>query len=120
VSLDPFPYNGTTTTCDALWMGVPVVTLAGKTHVARVGLDLVTHLGFPEWGAATREAYVAKCRELTSDLPTLAGLRLGLREQMRRSPICDGPQFISGLEAAFRSMWRQWCERQRDGQYLIK
>ena len=120
VSLDPFPYNGTTTTCDALWMGVPVVTLAGKTHVARVGLDLVTHLGFPEWGVATRDAYVAKCRELTSDLPTLAGLRLGLREQMRRSPICDGPQFISGLEAAFRSMWRQWCERQRDGQYLIK
>jgi predicted O-linked N-acetylglucosamine transferase (SPINDLY family) len=113
VGLDPFPYNGTTTTCDALWMGVPVVTLAGRTHVARVGLSLVSHLGFPEWGVQTPDAYVAKCRELTSDLPALARLRLRLREQLRQSPICDAPQFVSHLEAAFRTLWKRWCEEQR-------
>jgi predicted O-linked N-acetylglucosamine transferase (SPINDLY family) len=112
LALDPFPYNGTTTTCDALWMGVPVVTLAGRTHVARVGLSLVSHLGFPEWGVETPEAYMAKCRELTSDLPGLARLRLQLREQMRHSPICDAPQFIGHLETAFRKMWQRWCEQQ--------
>jgi len=118
LALDPFPYNGTTTTCDALWMGVPVITLAGKTHVARVGLSLVSHLGFPEWGVATQDAYVAKCRELTSDLPGLARLRLGLREQMRLSPLCDAPQFISHLETAFRDLWKQWCTQQVVGQPL--
>lgn len=109
IGLDPFPYNGTTTTCDALWMGVPVVTLAGRTHVARVGLSLVSHLGFPEWGVTTPEAYVAKCRELASDLPGLANVRLRLREQMRQSPICDAQQFVGGLETAFRGMWQRWC-----------
>ena len=112
VGLDPFPYNGTTTTCDALWMGVPVVTLAGRTHVARVGLSLVSHLGFPEWGVASSDAYVARCRELTADLPALARLRLGLREQMRVSPLCDATQFLGNLEAAYRGMWQTWCDQQ--------
>lgn len=107
--LDPFPYNGTTTTCDALWMGLPVVTLAGRTHVARVGLSLVSHLGFPSWAAETPDAYVAKCRHLISDLPALAALRLRLREQMRQSPLCDAPKFIIHLEAALRILWQKWC-----------
>jgi predicted O-linked N-acetylglucosamine transferase (SPINDLY family) len=114
--LDPFPYNGTTTTCDALWMSVPVVTLAGKTHVARVGLSLVSHLGFPEWGVETPDAFVAKCRELAGDLPRLAELRLRLREQMRLSPLCDASQFIGHLESAYRNMWKWWCEQQQHGQ----
>ena len=113
LSLDPFPYNGTTTTCDSLWMGVPVVTLAGKNHVARVGLSLVSHVGYPEWGVNTADAYVAKCRELTGDLTNLTRLRGRLREQMRLSPICDATQFIDQLEAAFREMWIRWCSRQR-------
>jgi predicted O-linked N-acetylglucosamine transferase (SPINDLY family) len=96
-------------------MGVPVVTLAGKLHVARVGLSLVSHLGFPEWGVETPDAYVAKCRELTSDLPGLARLRLRLREQMLQSPICDAPQFIGHLETAFRGMWKRWCGEQPGG-----
>jgi predicted O-linked N-acetylglucosamine transferase (SPINDLY family) len=116
--LDPFPYNGTTTTCDSFWMGVPVVTLAGKNHVSRVGLSLVSHLGFPEWGVETVDAYVAKCRELAADLPGLARLRLGLREQMRRSPICDAPRFIVHVETAFRQMWQQWCQPQTNGPRL--
>jgi predicted O-linked N-acetylglucosamine transferase (SPINDLY family) len=108
--LDPFPYNGTTTTCDALWMGVPVVTLAGRTHVARVGVSLVTHLGHPGWAVESADAYVAKCRELASDLPSLAALRRGLREKMRRSPLCDAPRFVAHLESAYREMWKLWCE----------
>ncbi|HUC84723.1 MAG TPA: tetratricopeptide repeat protein [Candidatus Acidoferrales bacterium] len=107
--LDPFPYNGTTTTCDALWMGVPVVTLAGHKHVARVGVSLLSHLGHPEWAAATPDAYLAKGRELTSDLSALSALRLGLREQMRQSPLCDAPVFIAHLESAYRDMWTQWA-----------
>ena len=117
-SANPFPYNGTTTTCDSFWMGVPVVTLAGKNHVSRVGLSLVSHLGFPEWGVETADAYVAKCRELAADLPGLARLRLGLREQMRRSPICDAPRFIVHVETAFRQMWQQWCQPQTNGPRL--
>jgi len=111
VGLDPFPYNGTTTTCDALWMGVPVVTLIGRSHVARVGLSLVTHLGFPEWAVETPDAYIAKCRQLTSDLPALQRLRFQLRKQMSESPLCDAPQFIGHLETAFGAMWQRWCER---------
>jgi predicted O-linked N-acetylglucosamine transferase (SPINDLY family) len=115
ICLDPFPYNGTTTTSDALWMGVPVVTLAGRTHVARVGASLVTHLGFPEWAATTPEAYVAKCRELAGDLPRLAEIRLRLREQMRQSPLGDAPRFVTHLENTFRSLWRRWCDQHPAG-----
>ena len=110
ICLDPFPYNGTTTTCDALWMGLPVVTLTGRTHVARVGASLVTHLGFPEWAVESPDAYVTKCRELAGDLPALASIRLRLREQMRQSPLCDAPKFINHLETAYRDMWKQWCK----------
>jgi predicted O-linked N-acetylglucosamine transferase (SPINDLY family) len=118
ICLDPFPYNGTTTTCDALWMGVPVVTLAGQTHVARVGLSLVSNLGYPEWGVATPDAYVAKCRELAGDLPGLAGVRQRLREQMRQSALCNVAQFIGHLETAYRGMWQEWCMQQQDGVQL--
>jgi predicted O-linked N-acetylglucosamine transferase (SPINDLY family) len=111
LALDPFPYHGTTTTCDALWMGVPVITLAGRNHVARVGTSLVTHLGFPEWSAETPEAYVAKGLELAGDLPALARLRSQLRERMRQSPLGDVPQFTGHLEAAYRRVWQQWCAR---------
>lgn len=109
ICLDPFPYNGTTTTCDALWMGLPVITLAGKTHVSRVGMSLVTHLGHSEWAVESEDAYVAKCRELADDLPALARMRVGLREKMRQSPLCDAPQFVKDLEIAYRAMWMKWC-----------
>jgi predicted O-linked N-acetylglucosamine transferase (SPINDLY family) len=92
-------------------MGVPVVTLIGRSHVARVGLSLVTHLGFPEWAVETPDAYIAKCRQLTSDLPALQRLRFQLRKQMSESPLCDAPQFIGHLETAFGTMWQRWCER---------
>lgn len=104
VALDPFPYNGTTTTCEALWMGVPVVTLAGRTHVARVGASLLTHLGAPEWIASSPDAYVACAATLASDLPALARIRGVLRERMAASPLCDAIGFTRGLEAAFGAL----------------
>ena len=112
VCLDPFPYNGTTTTCDALWMGVPVVTLVGRTHVARVGLSLVTNLGFPDWAVASEDEYVSKCKALVSDLPKLVAIRASLRETMSKSPLCDAPRFIEHLESAYRDVWERWCRRQ--------
>ncbi|MBI5380900.1 MAG: tetratricopeptide repeat protein [Opitutae bacterium] len=110
IALDAYPYNGTTTTCEALWMGVPVVTLAGRTHVARVGASLLTHLGAPEWIAATPEEYVAKALALARDLPRLSAIRQGLRERMQTSPLCDAPRFVGHLETALRALWVQRCQ----------
>jgi predicted O-linked N-acetylglucosamine transferase (SPINDLY family) len=109
IALDPFPYNGTTTTCEALWMGVPVITLAGQTHVSRVSASLLTHLGRPEWIAHSEDQYVEKCAALAADLPQLAGLRAGQRELMRLSPLCDAARFTTQLEAVCRELWRQCC-----------
>jgi len=104
VALDPFPYNGTTTTCEALWMGVPVITLAGCTHVARVGASLLTHTDLSDWIATTPDAYVQLAVATAHDLPRLRSLRSGLREQLRASPLCDAGKFTRGLEEAFASM----------------
>jgi protein O-GlcNAc transferase len=104
VALDTFPYNGTTTTCEALWMGVPVITLAGETHVARVGASLLTHVGAASWIAATPEQYVQKARELALDLRQMPSLRHELRERMRRSPLCDAATFTRGLEKVFQDL----------------
>ena len=106
IALDPFPYNGTTTTCDALWMGVPVIALAGKTHVSRVGVSQLTNIGLPELIAADKDEYVEVAVALASDLPRLAQLRSGLRQRMRISPLMDAPRFTRNLEAAFMQMSR--------------
>ncbi len=110
IGLDPFPYNGTTTTCDALWMGVPVITLAGHAHAARVGVSLLSSVGHPELIAETPEAYVALAVHWAGDLERLQALRNGLREQMRHSPLTDASGFARRIEAAYRTMWRQWCK----------
>ncbi len=105
IALDPFPYNGTTTTCDALWMGTPVVALAGKTHVSRVGVSQLTNIGLPELIAADTVAYVDIAVALANDLPRLAQLRSGLRERMKVSPLMDSARFTRNLEHAFQEMW---------------
>ncbi len=113
IGLDPFPYTGGTTTCDALWMGVPVVTLAGKTAFSRGGLSLLSNLGLPELAARDTEDYVEIAAGLARELPRLAALRASLRERMRRSPLTDAPRFARHVEDAYREMWRGWCQTQR-------
>ena len=113
IALDPFPYNGTTTTCEALWMGVPVVTLAGTTHAGRVGASLLGAVGLRELIAADRDDYVRIAVELASDRHRLAALRRELRGRMQRSPLMDAPGFCRRLEAAYRKMWQAWCEGAR-------
>jgi predicted O-linked N-acetylglucosamine transferase (SPINDLY family) len=107
ICLDPFPFNGVTTTCDALWMGVPVVSLAGTTWVSRVGVSLLSHLGLADLIGATPDAYVAAATRLAHDLPRLRELRAGLRARMRGSTLMDGPRFTRHLEEAYRRMWER-------------
>ena len=108
IGLDPFPYAGGTTTCDALWMGVPVVSLAGQTAVGRAGLSILSNVGLPELVARTPEEYVRIAAGLAGDLPRLADLRAGLRDRLQRSPLTDARASPEHVEAAFRAMWRRW------------
>ncbi len=109
LALDTFPYHGTTTTCEALWMGVPVLTLAGKTHASRVGASLLSNVGLEELVTETKQQYVERAVQLANDLPKLADLRAGMRQRMMSSPLCDGPDFARRLGNAYREIWRQWC-----------
>lgn len=111
IALDPFPYNGTTTTCEALWMGAPVIVLRGDRHVARVGASLLTQCGLPELIAGDETAYLDMAVALAGDSARLAALRDRLREQMRTSALCDAPGFARAMERALRLMWRTWLER---------
>lgn len=111
VSLDTFPYHGTTTTCEALWMGVPVVTLAGDRHVARVGGSLLHAVGHAEWIAADEDGYVRIATELARDTARLAAIRGALRDEMRRSVLCDFAGQSARWSLALRECWRAWCSR---------
>ncbi len=110
IALDPFPFNGCTTTFEALWMGVPVVTLAGRRFLGRMGTSFLTHLGLTELVAETPADYVRIASGLASDLPRLEGLRRRLRQRIMDSPLCDGPAYARSIEIAFRRAWRRWCE----------
>ncbi len=107
--LDPFPCGGGTTTMDALWMGVPVITLAGRTAVGRGGVSILSNVGLTELIARTPEQYVAIARAWGADLERLARVRSALRDQMQVSHLMNGKQFAAEVEEAFRRMWRTWC-----------
>jgi protein O-GlcNAc transferase len=104
IALDTFPYNGTTTSCEALWLGVPVVTLAGTRHAARTGVSILTNCGLGSLVAQTPEMYVALACELARDAGRLQVLRAGLRERVAGSPLADGAGVTRELEAAFIGM----------------
>jgi predicted O-linked N-acetylglucosamine transferase (SPINDLY family) len=109
LGLDTLPYNGHTTSLDSLWMGVPVVTLVGKTLVGRAGLSQLTNLGLSELSARTPEEFVKLAADWAGDLPRLAELRGTLRDRMAASPLMDAKLFARDIETAYRSMWQTWC-----------
>ena len=111
IGLDPFPCAGGTTTCDALWMGVPIVTLRGQTAVGRAGVTLLNSIGLGELVAHTPEQYLALARELANDLPKLEQLRTGMRQRMLASPLMDAAKFARSIEAAYLQMWREKVEK---------
>lgn len=99
IALDTFPYNGATTTCEALWMGVPVASLSGRTHASRMGRSILTAAGMPDWVASDRAAFTALCVRWAEDLEALADLRAGLRARMAASPLMDEPAFVRAFES---------------------
>lgn len=109
IALDSFPYTGGATTCDALWMGVPVLTLAGDAVPARSACSLLTALGLADWIAQTPEDYIARALRLAAAREPLAALQTSLRTRMAASALCDAPRFMRGFEAALRGIWRAWC-----------
>lgn len=108
IGVDTFPYNGTTTTCEAMWMGVPVVTLAGDRHAARVGASLLHTVGLDENITQTLDDYVERAIELVGNEAKLADLRASLRERMERSQLCNSNLITGTIESAYRAMWRRW------------
>ena len=111
IALDPFPFSGGTTSCEALWMGVPVVTLPGSRAVSRQTLSFVRAIGMPELAASSADDYVRIATELAADQPRLSELRRTLRRKMAASPLCDAYVFTRNLEAAYRTMWENWCRK---------
>jgi protein O-GlcNAc transferase len=109
IALDTFPYNGTTTTCEALYMGVPVITLVGQVHAGRVGLSLLGSLGLDELIALTPVDYVSRAAELAMKPERIRELRNTLRDRLQSSVICDADGFARKVEHAFRQIWRAWC-----------
>ena len=111
IALDTSPYNGTTTTCEALWMGVPVVTLTGDTHISRVCNSILSNIDMPEFIAETPDNFVEIARDLVNDLDMLVNLRKGLRDKIRRSPLTNAHAFTCELEKIYLNMWETWCEK---------
>jgi predicted O-linked N-acetylglucosamine transferase (SPINDLY family) len=114
IALDPFPYTGGTTTVETLWMGVPVLTLSGKSFLSRQGVGLLMNAGLPDWIAEDADEYVARAVLHAGDLQKLAMLRSGLRQRILASPIFDAPRFAQHFETALRGMWQKWCDQQQE------
>lgn len=110
IVLDPFPFTGHTTTLHTLWMGVPVLTLAGQTHVSRRGVSVMTNLGLTDWIASSPQDYVAIAVSAAGDVARLTQLRRELRNRMLASPLMNYDEFVRDVERAFRAMWQTWCD----------
>ncbi len=116
IALDTFPYNGTTTTCEALWMGVPVITVAGQEHVSRVGVSLLKNAGLENLVAVDVDIYIERAVELAAGNKQLAALRASLRSRIRNSGLCDQQAMALALGQAYRNIWLHYCAGQHSGQ----
>jgi predicted O-linked N-acetylglucosamine transferase (SPINDLY family) len=116
VALDTFPYNGTTTTCEALYMGVPVVSLCGEMHAGRVGASILSVIGQMEMVATSRDGYLSTALRLAENPDELSRLRESLRDCMCSSPLCNGKLFARKMEQTYRSAWHNWCTSQAPDQ----
>ena len=110
IALDTFPYNGTTTTCEALWMGVPVVTLAGSTHVSRVGVSLLSNVGVPDLIAQTKDELTDILVNLTENPDRLQKMRKSMRIRMSQSALTDAKQFTVDLEQCYKKIWKNYYQ----------
>jgi predicted O-linked N-acetylglucosamine transferase (SPINDLY family) len=111
IALDTYPYNGATTTCEALWMGVPVISLQGETQVSRMGLSILSTVGLSEWVASTPEEYFQLAIKFANDINQLQQLRQTMRQRLQASPLLDGITFTRHLEQVYRQVWEKWCEQ---------
>jgi predicted O-linked N-acetylglucosamine transferase (SPINDLY family) len=107
IALDPFPYGGGTTSFDALWMGVPLVTLEGSMPLGRAGASILRNVGLVELIATSPEQYVEIAAGLAGDADRIASLRSSLRQRVSDSPLTDAPRYVRNLEAAYRLAWRE-------------
>jgi predicted O-linked N-acetylglucosamine transferase (SPINDLY family) len=112
ILLDSFPHSGGTMLFDAVWMGVPVITLASDRPVGRIGTSLMTNLGLSEWVASDEQEYEDKAVGFAQDTPSLFNLRTGMRERMQSSPVMDEASFAGDVEQAFKAMWQKWIDEQ--------
>jgi predicted O-linked N-acetylglucosamine transferase (SPINDLY family) len=110
IGLDTLPYNGITTTCDALWMGVPVISVVGPGGggVSRAGFSILNNVGLPELATTSPDEFVATATRLAGDRPRLAELRATLRQRMQGSPLMRAADFAHRVESAYRTIWRRW------------
>jgi predicted O-linked N-acetylglucosamine transferase (SPINDLY family) len=111
IALDTFPYNGTTTTFESLWMGLPVITLAGDRHAARVSQSILSRLGLSDMVANDADDYIRLAKELANDRKRLAKLRSSIRPTMLESRLRNARALAKEIENAYREMWRKWCDR---------
>lgn len=118
VALDPFPYNGTTTSCEAMWMGVPFITRAGDRHCARVGMSLLKAVGLDDWIANSDEEYIEKAVEISKNREELIETKKALRQRMLASPLCDSRGFAEKFGKALREMWGDWCMEKNSAKHL--
>jgi protein O-GlcNAc transferase len=109
IVLDPFPYSGGLTTCEALWMGVPTITLPGEIFASRHSASHMSNAGLPDWLAGSVKDYIEMAVARAADRRALSELRAGLRAKVRQSPLCDAPRFGRNPGAALRHTWQAWC-----------
>ena len=109
ITLDPFPINGATTTCESLWLGVPVLTLVGERFLSRAGLSVLSAAQLPDFAAATPAEFIKTATLLANNLVLLADIRLGLRDHLRTTPLLDCQRFTRNLERLYRDVWETWC-----------